>query len=223
MAGAAREEDRVTRVYRSPLRERQAEATKTRVCQAAAPLFAAQGYAGTSVREVAAAAGVSVETVYAAGGKAAVFLRSFELAFSGTPDGAPMLELDALAPTWASASLADLLLGMTTFIVESNERSAGLWAAYVQGATTDPGLASAYDQRMQDMRADGRRILEATVAKGLCALPADPEHTVDAIWLTLHPSQYVLLVTHARWTREHYQAWMLATVTALLDGGRPPT
>lgn len=211
-------DDAGARTYRSPLRERRAEMTKTRVCQAAAPLFAAQGYAGTSVRQVAAAAGVSVETIYSIGGKAAVFLRSFELAFSGTTEGASLLDLEVLAPVWQATTLAELLHGMTTFIVESNERSAGLWAAYVQGASTDPVLASAYDQRMQDMRADGRLILKATLAEDLCAAPADPDHTVDAIWLTLHPSQYVLLVTHAHWTRDHYHAWMLATLTFLLDG-----
>ncbi len=207
---------RLSRTYRSPLREGRAEATRARVCQAAAPLFAAHGYTGTSVRQLAAAAGVSVETVYGIGGKAAVFLRSFELAFSGTPDGASLLDLDVLAPAWAASTLDELLREVTAFIVKSNERSAGLWAAYVQAASTDSELASAYDRRMQDMRADGRRILQATVARGLCPAPADPDHTVDAIWVTLHPSQYVLLVTHARWSIEHYHAWMLTTVLSLL-------
>lgn len=56
-------------------------------------LFADRGYTNTSVRQVAAAAGVSLETIYAIGGKAAVFLRSFELAFNGTTEGASLLDL----------------------------------------------------------------------------------------------------------------------------------
>lgn len=204
------------RAYRSPLREREAEATRTRICRAAAPLFATQGYVGTSVRQVAAAAHVSVETLYALGGKAALFLRSFELAFSGTPDGASLLDLDVLAPTWAAPTLEELLEGMTGFIVASNERSAGLWSAYVEGANTDPGLAAAYAARMRAMRADGRRVLDLTVGRGLCPLPADPERAVDEVWVVLHPSQYVLLVTHAGWSRARYHEWMLAAVRSVL-------
>lgn len=204
------------RPYRSPLRQLQADETRTRVCRAAAPLFADRGYTRTSVRQLAAAAGVSVETVYAVGGKAAVFLRSFELAFSGTTQGASLLDLDAVAPALASSTLEELVGGMSDFIVASNERSAGLWTAYVEGANTDDALAAAYARRMDDMRADGHRVLDLAVGKGLCAAPGDPDRTVDAVWVVLHPSQYVLLVSHARWDLAAYHCWMQRSVLAVL-------
>ena len=210
--------ERVVRAYRSPVRTQRAEETKTRICQAAAPLFATQGYTRTSVRQVASAAGVSLESVYAAGGKAAVFLRSFELAFSGTPHGSSLLDLDELAPAWAAPTLDEILEAMTAFILESNERSAGLWSAYVEAANTDPVLAAAYAERMRAMRADGRRVLAAIVGRGLCAPPADPDRTVDAVWVVLHPGQHVLLVTHAGWSRSDYHAWMLTAIRSLLTG-----
>lgn len=218
MSGITNGDPRGVRAYRSPLREQQAEATRTRVCQAAAPLFADRGYTRTSVRQMAAAANVAVETVYAVGGKAAVFLRSFELAFSGTPNGASLLDLEALAPAWAAPTLNEVLEGITTFIVDSNQRSAGLWSAYVEAANTDADLAAAYTTRMRSMRLHGHRILAALVDRGLCALPADPDRTVDAIWAALHPSQYVLLVTHAGWSRTDYHDWVLSTVHRLLSG-----
>ena len=211
-------QDRSVRVYRSPLRAAQAEETRTRICRAAAPLFAEHGYIGTSVRQLAAAAGVSVETVYGIGGKSAVFLRSFELAFSGTAHGASLLDLDVLAPTWAAPTLDEVLEGMTAFIVDSNERSAGLWSAYVAGANHDADLAAAYDARMQAMRRDGRAVLALVVRRGLCPPPADPDATVDEVWVALHPGQHVLLVGHAGWSRERYHRWMLATVRSVLTG-----
>ena len=53
------------RPYRSPLREAQAAATRTRILDAALDTFLERGYAGTSVAAIARAAGVSPETVYA--------------------------------------------------------------------------------------------------------------------------------------------------------------
>ena len=51
------------RAYRSPRREQQAAETRSMVASAAARLFGERGWAATGMREVARAAGVSVETV----------------------------------------------------------------------------------------------------------------------------------------------------------------
>lgn len=206
------------RPYRSPLRQRQAEQTRTAVCRAAAPLFARQGYTRTSLRQVASAAEVSVETVNTLGGKATVFLRSFELAFMGATEGAAMLEMDAMAPASAADTLEGFVDVMTDVIVAGNQRTAGLWAAYVEAANTDADLAAAYAARMQEMRVDGRRVLEAMVGRGLCPAPADPQDTVDRIWVLVHPSQYLLLVDHAGWDQDRYSAWMREGVLLLLRG-----
>ena len=53
------------RPYRSALREEQAERTKLLIAKAARERFVEAGWAGTSVRSVATAAGVSEATVYA--------------------------------------------------------------------------------------------------------------------------------------------------------------
>lgn len=217
MADAAAGGSQPPRRYHSPRRLAQAEATSNSICRAAAALFADRGYANTSVREIASAAGVAVETVYAIGGKADVFLRTFELAFTGTPAGASLLELDGLRDLRAAGTLEDFVALVTRFIVLSNERSAGLWSAYTEAANADPVLAAAYSRRMQDMRTDGERVLDESVALGLCRRPADVRRTVDRIWLTYHPSQYVLLVTHAGWSTQEYESWMSSTVLALFS------
>lgn len=206
----------MTRSYRSPRRRDQAERTQAVVCRAAAGLFAAEGYANTSVRQIAEAAGVSVETIYGIGGKAMVFLRAFELAFTGTPAGASLLDLRELDGVDRARTLPEFVDAVTAFIVNSNYRSAGLWQAYVEAANSDTNLAQAYAQRLKAMRADGRRILADSVERGLCHRPEDPDRTVDTIWVTYHPNQYVLLVIHAGWTHQQYESWMNTTVLDLL-------
>ena len=56
----------VKRRYDATRRREQARENHRRIVDAATGLFAARGYAGTSMTEVAAAAGVAVQTVYAA-------------------------------------------------------------------------------------------------------------------------------------------------------------
>ncbi|HEX5406405.1 MAG TPA: helix-turn-helix domain-containing protein [Pseudonocardiaceae bacterium] len=52
--------DPVKRAYRSPARA----ATRARIREAATRLFVAQGYVATTLRQVAAAAGVGERTLY---------------------------------------------------------------------------------------------------------------------------------------------------------------
>ena len=58
-----------TRTYRSTVRAEEARQTRLAVLAAARDLFAENGSEGLSVAEVAAAAGVSVDTVYASVGR----------------------------------------------------------------------------------------------------------------------------------------------------------
>jgi len=200
---------RPTRAYRSALRTGQAATTRARVAAAAGDLFARQGYTRTSVRQIAAEAGVAVETVYAIGGKAAVFLRAFGTAFSGTTPGASLLDIEATADVWRATRLEEAVTGLVDVIVESNRRSASLWTAYVEAARCEAALADAYAEQMCAMREDGRRVLAALVERDLCPPPRDAARTVDEVWVILHPGQYVLLVEHAGWSLADYRAWLI--------------
>ena len=56
----------VKRQYNTTRRQEQARETRLRIIRAAHEHFVAQGYGRTTIAEIAASAGVSVETVYAA-------------------------------------------------------------------------------------------------------------------------------------------------------------
>src|SRR4051794_26876690 len=58
-----------TRSYRSPRRQQQAAATRRSVVRAARELFTRDGYAATTVTAVAAAAHLSLDTLYASVGR----------------------------------------------------------------------------------------------------------------------------------------------------------
>src|SRR6516225_5200646 len=74
---------KAARSYRSTLRQQQAEQTRLRVVATAAQLFAAEGYTRTTFAKIAAAAGVSAETVQGQGPKAALMIAAIEHAAFG--------------------------------------------------------------------------------------------------------------------------------------------
>src|SRR4051812_50230327 len=92
------------RRYDSPARRDRARRTRRAVLDAARELFVARGYAATSIRGVAAAAGVSVATVEQAfGTKRALLKEVVDVTRAG--DDEPVAMLDR-APALAAAGAA---------------------------------------------------------------------------------------------------------------------
>jgi AcrR family transcriptional regulator len=90
----------VNRPYRSPRRALQAQQTRAAVLVACRALFAERGWA-TGVRDIATAAEVSVETVYATlGGKVALLTAALDGAVAGDDDPVPLAERPTYWP-WA--------------------------------------------------------------------------------------------------------------------------
>src|SRR5215207_3604806 len=79
------------RPYDSSNRARQARETRRRIIEAAAELFAREGYSATSIRAIAENAGVAVPTVYATLRSKANILRAVvELTVRGDDEAAPL-------------------------------------------------------------------------------------------------------------------------------------
>src|SRR3954447_9572957 len=77
------------RVYNSPLRAEQAQRTRATVLDGASRCFLDKGYAATTMKDVAAAAGVSVQTVFGQGSKAALLLACVDRAVVGDDEDVP--------------------------------------------------------------------------------------------------------------------------------------
>src|SRR5262249_59772764 len=85
--------------YHSPRRAEQAIATRRAVLDAARELFIEQGYAVTTVADIARRARVAVDTVYAAVGRKPALLREvLETAISGSDQAVPAGQRHHVAP-----------------------------------------------------------------------------------------------------------------------------
>ena len=98
----------VKRRYQSTRRQEQARETRLRIIRAAHELFVAQGYGRTTIAGIAAAAGVAVETVYAAFRNKPTLLRQVWYAnFRGDENDVRLLDRPEIRDVLAEPDLPD--------------------------------------------------------------------------------------------------------------------
>ncbi|MFS0894696.1 TetR/AcrR family transcriptional regulator [Microbacterium sp. 179-I 3D3 NHS] len=209
----------VPRTYRSALRTRQAQETRSRIIAASARLFASLGYQATTIAAIAREAGVSAETVKTTASKAELLIAAFEVTFSGSEAAT------SLADTEVAAGVVDLpddvfLDAVMTQITVANSRGHALWTVLLGAALSDPVVDQALRGILERRRADYRAFVSELVARGLVPEIGDPDAVADALSFLLSPESYQQLVTQAGWTPAAYAAWLRSRVDAELGVSR---
>jgi AcrR family transcriptional regulator len=198
------------RRYRSQLRSQQAAATKQAVVDAATELFAANGWQATGMREVAAAAGVAIETVYSHfSSKRGLLLAVADAAVVGDDAPVPLAErAEFLAigqgrrPARIRAA-ARLLTGVQV-------RTAAIAVLLRQAAPADAEIAELLHATRERQRVDVGRAVEMIIGRA----PAPAER--DGVWAIASPEVYLLLVDGSGWTPEQYEAWVADTLERVI-------
>ncbi len=158
-------EQKSTRRYSSQLREQQAAATRERVVRAAAELFSAGGYAGTSLPQIARRAGVSTETVQAHGPKIRLLKAGIDLlSFAG--GNAPVLETP-LGSSFLQARSAEDAARITAEVLATvNGTSHGLWLALSEAARGDESVAAEFRALAGRIRAENLVVMRLWRERG---------------------------------------------------------
>jgi len=209
------------RAYHSDLRAAQAAQTRRRVLQAAAAVFARRGFQAATFATIAAEAGVSVETVKAAGTKPALLIAAFELVFSGT-EGA-----DSLTDTEAGADVtalddAGFLPVVIERIVDANARAHALWTVLLGAAGSDELVAEALQGMLAHRRADYRRLVGELAGRGLIPAPRQTrsaDELADELSFLMSPEGYQQLVVQSGWSPGRYSDWLVERVLERARGG----
>ena len=207
------------RAYRSELRARQAQETRTRIVAASARLFATQGYQATTIAAIAREAGVSAETVKTTAAKAELLIAAFEVTFSGSEAA------ESLTDTEVAAGVLDLpdevfLDAVLTQITTANARGHGLWTVLLGAALSDPVVDEALRRILEHRRADYRRLVAELLRRGIASPRADDDATADALSFLLSPESYQQLVVQSGWDAERYGTWLRNAVLAEVTAGR---
>ncbi|MFW0784750.1 helix-turn-helix domain-containing protein [Gordonia sp. CPCC 206044] len=200
---------RETRRYDSTRRRAAAAQTRSRVLATARELFMANGYAATTIADIARGAGVVADTVYATvGRKPALFRELIELALSGTDEPVPGAQREYAVRMRAEPDVRSKLAIYAEAVTAIQSRLAPLFLVLREAAAVDPDLRELWDE-ITLRRATNMRALAADLASG-GQLRADlgVDEVADVIWTMNSSEYYAMLVFDREWQPERFTSWL---------------
>ena len=203
------------RRYDNSRRRADAEMRQRRIVDAATTLFVDQGFGGTSIDQIAAAADVSPQTVYATyGSKAAVLSRAIDVAVVGDYAAEPLADRLPVLADMSSGQHRMYFAGAAHFVRELHERVAPLMRVMEQAAATDPGLEDLRLRLTREIRADCAlwvTQLGSSLRPGLTKA-----HAGDVMVTVQSPYVYSMLTVDLGWSPARYEQWLAHAMPHLL-------
>ncbi|OBG95769.1 TetR family transcriptional regulator [Mycobacterium sp. E3251] len=205
------------RRYDSTRRREQARRNRHAVLAAARQRFLAQGYATTTIGEIARDAGVSVETVYKAfSTKAGVLKALFDVSVAGDDEPVPMVERDVIQTVANATDAVDKLELYAKHLAASMPRSAPVQLLARDGAASSPDAAEVWKQ-IRDETLTGMTMFASDLAR-TGQLRVSARQARDILWTYHAPELYELLVLERGWSATRYGKFVArAWIDALLD------
>lgn len=179
-------------------------------------LFVEHGFGATSIDQIATAADVSPQTVYATyGSKAAVLSRAIDVAVLGDFEDRPLVDR---VPVLAEPPGTQHRLHFATaahFVRTLHERVAPLMRVMEQAVATDPGLEELRRRLIREIRADTivwiRQLGSATLRPGLTEAQA-----TDVMATIQSPYVYSMFTVDLGWSADQYEQWLAQALPHLL-------
>ena len=206
------------RAYDARRRRERAEderrATRARVVAAATELFVSNGYSGTTMADIARAAGVAIQSVYSAGrSKADLLQAAVQRAVAGDDTEVLVHERPAYATLAAEPDPVRQMHLVADLICEVHQRSAPIQTAFRQAAAIEPAVA-------QSLAEEHRSRLE-TFGAIIRMLPADrlkhsPQECTDTAWAIASAEVFILLRTVRGWSWDEIREWLRRTLVDVL-------
>ena len=203
--------------YDNTSRRAQSGQTRQRIIEAARQLIVSRGYRATTIAEIAATAGVHVDTVYELVGRKPLILRELiEQAVSGTDHPVAAEERDYVQAIRAEPDPAAKLAIYAKAVRDTQARMAPLFLALRDASATEPDAAQVW-REISGRRAANMRELAGDLAHaGGLRAGLSIDEAADTIWATNSSELYVLLTAERGWSPDRYQHWLADTWCRLL-------
>jgi AcrR family transcriptional regulator len=199
------------RRYESPLRAAQAESTRAAVLAAATELFEERGWNGTGMRDVAKAAHVSIETIYAGfGSKTELFRQALDVAVVGDDAPIPLADRDEFRRLFEGTA-AERVEAAVDVVIAIRLRTARLRRVLNEAASGDSQLR---DVQANTHTSERESVRQATVA---VARRDVSDQDVDALFAVLSTEVFLLLTESRGWDLPTYRAWAVQICHTVLN------
>ena len=200
-----------------PTRRERAQATRLRITKAAYTLFCERGFSGTTMADVAEAAGVAVQTVYFVfHTKGELLSRAYDFAVLGEVEPAPPemqpWHREMAAEPDIGKALRHMVRGIGAILV----RATPLDTVVRASAGSDPEAARvrAFHERW---RAEGYgSMVEVLRQKADLRDTVTPERATHMLLLYVGMDVYRVLVHDFGWSHDEWIDWTVATLSEQL-------
>ena len=182
-------------------------------------MFCERGYVGTTMADIAAAAGVAVQTVYFTfHTKSELLSRAYDFAVLGEGDPLPPERQPWYAKLTAEPNVVAAIRNAVEGIGEILKRATPLDTVVRAGAGSDPDTA-AVRVRHEGWRAEGyRAMLDILSSKADLRAGVSPDRATQLLLLYLGMDVYRVLVLDFGWAHKAWVDWTVATVAEQVFG-----
>lgn len=207
--------EEVKRPYRSVRRAQRAAATRDAIRQAAAALFVEQGFAATTMRDVAARAGAGERTLYDAfPSKADLFHHVAGVAIVGDEAPLPAAERPEFRSALLERNGLHAVALFSEHVAALLERAGALIMVAVESAGADPAMRRFSDEGAAAAKANTAAFVASLADHGVVA--GDAAEAAAVAFALASPHVHQLLRVHSAWTAEQYQDWLENALVKLL-------
>lgn len=207
----------VKRHYDSSRRREQATATRSQILEAAERLWTRDGYVGTSVAAVAAAASVTARTIYLGFGSKSGLLRAlWNHRLRGDAGERPVAERP-----WFLAVVDEpdperaLRLNVRNAKVV-RQRVGRLLDVIRDAASSDAEVAELWARIQHEFYDNQHTVVEALRRRRALRPGLGVQRATDILWTLNHPDVYRLLVGERGWTPDQHERWLTDILRAQL-------
>jgi len=207
----------VKRQYRSPLREQAARRTRAQIRDAAARLFVRQGYAATTMRQIAGEAGVSERTTYLAfASKLDVFTEAIGVAMTGDDRPVPIAERPEFQAALSERDGKKALQMAISWICTLQERAGPLLMAAYESAGADQALRKAVMEGERARAQDLALIARALHSHATLRPDLGVEDATDILLAWISPQTHQILRRDRRRNLAQYRDTLLIVLERAL-------
>ena len=196
-------------------RKDRAAQTRRRMCEAGYALFSEAGYGPTTMAQVAARAGVAVQTVYFTfHTKAALFTEVVQYAAGGVDRATPVMQRAWIQDVLACPDGQRALALCVEHGTEIFRRMAPLWDAMVSATAADREFAERFAGIVNARRMGIQAVFASMERHGELRVPA--YRAADTYFLVHTPQVFSMATQTLGWTVERLKAWTFVQHLPLL-------
>ncbi|MEO8437075.1 MAG: TetR/AcrR family transcriptional regulator [Chloroflexota bacterium] len=193
-------------------RRERAASTRMKIVAAAAKLFTAQGYAGTTMEGIAQTAGVAVQTVYFVFHTKPELLIETMTVLAWGPHPRSDIAREWIREAHAAPDAGRRLAIAVDAGVEIYRRVGPMFEAFLAATSTDEDVRAAWQRITSERRAGMTHLVDAMADRDELRPGLSRVYATD-ILVALHRQEAFLAFTNdCGWTVEQFKAWLFATL-----------